>query len=554
MTKIGEKNDVLTNVTHVSKERTQVVLDFLADILKETYSPFGSTVMLQDQATKDGITVFNHIHLQDEDDAMVYNFVKSVCQRALFTGGDNTTTAVILTSSLFREVLALWKLNENKMTAREFNYRFREAVETVSGELHKRAIKTPTLQQILSVVKVSLNHDESHLKVFTDIYNDAKKNQIPFNNLNIYARKGYGFKETRYEISKGFIVDQPIEYRDKADTELITLTVKVIPYATKVETVEDFEFVKSLINTTAKTNQPTLFIGYEMREAYKDLIKSSISAHYNKSGMVIPIYFMFTETLDNTIMDAKTFSDLYSLLGITPFYLSDKDNMEFTPEMYDYYPTATLNMYRNKTEFIDVKPVDNRLLTMRVNEIKNLMENAEFNEKSLLESRLNKLTANVAIIFVACETEEESSRVYDAFEDATAVLRCALESGIIEGSNIAIPKTIYNMDTRETDRLFLDTIANAYKNLWRLIIDMAGTTGGDEEIDKLYKILIGNKDYLTYDVVTKELSESILHSVELETRVLKAASEIVSILVTSNIMLLSNVYAKNYYVGKLSKK
>lgn len=558
--KMGERNEVLSNVSHISKERTKEILKFLKDVLIETYGPFGSTVLIGEEATKDGISVLNAIEMDDVDDKLVYAYVREVCRRALFTGGDNTTTAVILSSTMYDNIYLLWKQlkSQSQITSREFSNNIKNAVDFITEKLHSRAKKELNEEDMINVVKTSLNHDERNLKVFQDIFKEAKEKNININELKIYARVGYDKKETTYQLSKGYTVDKPIELISNIDSEVVTLEdVRVIPYSTGIHSPEDFDYFMSVMQVVAETNEKTLFIATDIKPSYMDLIKSEMSKYYSNTGRIIPLYFLFTEDFDKSMMDKWTFSDLYCVLNTTPIMFSHRDTTQvMTSDKFLNYPVVSLSCHKNKTEFYNLPDKNNIKLNTRLRELMTMMSTLpDGDEKNIAQLRYNKIMNSVVIIFVACETEKETKRVYDAFEDATIVLRNAMKYGVVEGGNTAIPKTIFKYSKVIPDTLdkYISAIENSYLDAWDILLISAGIN--KDQRDEIRKNTFADLNNLSiYNILNKEFTKDILHSVELESKVLKAASEIVSILVTSNLMLFPDAYSKSQYVNRVKNK
>jgi chaperonin GroEL len=89
-----------------ARDRLKKGVDKLADAVKVTLGPKGRNVILDKKfgapsITKDGVSVAKEIELKDAIENMGAQLVKEVASKTADAAGDGTTTATVLTQSIF---------------------------------------------------------------------------------------------------------------------------------------------------------------------------------------------------------------------------------------------------------------------------------------------------------------------------------------------------------------------------------------------------------------------------------------------------------------------
>ena len=120
---MNDENRVLV----FSQEAREKLLDgvnILADAVKTTMGPSGQNVIIESEfgppiLTKDGVTVARSINLSDQYMNLGVQLVKEAASRTAETAGDGTTTATVLSQSLFQEGLKLISSGHDASKVRE---------------------------------------------------------------------------------------------------------------------------------------------------------------------------------------------------------------------------------------------------------------------------------------------------------------------------------------------------------------------------------------------------------------------------------------------------
>ena len=89
-----------------AREKLAQGIKILADSVSCTLGPKGRNVLIQTKngkhhITKDGVTVANAIELDDPNENQGAQLIKDVAKKTNELAGDGTTTATVLTQSIF---------------------------------------------------------------------------------------------------------------------------------------------------------------------------------------------------------------------------------------------------------------------------------------------------------------------------------------------------------------------------------------------------------------------------------------------------------------------
>src|SRR6187431_2283203 len=133
----------------------------LARAVKVTLGPKGRNVILQKSfgsptVTKDGVTVAKEVELEDTYENMGAQMVKEVASKTSDVAGDGTTTATVLAEAIFNEGLKAVAAGVNPVHMKEG---IEKAVEDITAELKKMAVKIKSTQEMAQVGTVASNGD-----------------------------------------------------------------------------------------------------------------------------------------------------------------------------------------------------------------------------------------------------------------------------------------------------------------------------------------------------------------------------------------------------------
>ena len=146
----------IINFDQEARTKLKTGVDVLSKAVSVTLGPRGRNVIISKKGklphiTKDGVTVATEIELDDPIENIGAQLVKEVASKTAELAGDGTTTATVLTQSIFNDGLKMVIAGADPM---ELKRGIDSAVKMVVGELKKisRPIKTnKEIEQIATI-------------------------------------------------------------------------------------------------------------------------------------------------------------------------------------------------------------------------------------------------------------------------------------------------------------------------------------------------------------------------------------------------------------------
>lgn len=148
----------------------------MADVLRNTYGPYASTVIISDQSqtttTKDGYNVFNAMGFSHAYKRMVYLAVKKIIDRVNNNVGDGTTSCILLAEKMFLEIEKIIKTVDDKRNILAALTQLEKALqdpEAITDDLRDELIQPLNNAALRGLIDVAGNYDTG----LTDIIEKA---------------------------------------------------------------------------------------------------------------------------------------------------------------------------------------------------------------------------------------------------------------------------------------------------------------------------------------------------------------------------------------------
>ena len=184
-------------------------VETLAKAVAVTMGPTGRNVIIDKSfgnpvVTKDGVTVSKEVELEDPYENMGAKLVNEVASKTSDTAGDGTTTATVLTRSIYGEGLRSISLGANPTVVRKG---IEQAVEAALKSLEKQAKPVESKKQIAQVGAISANND----KAIGDMIADAMERVGRDGVITVEEGKG---NSTTLEFTEGMQFDKGVPRPD----------------------------------------------------------------------------------------------------------------------------------------------------------------------------------------------------------------------------------------------------------------------------------------------------------------------------------------------------
>jgi len=125
---------------------------------------------------------------------------------------------------------------------------------------------------------------------------------------------------------------------------------------------------------------------------------------------------------------------------------------------------------KNHSLLIKHEDIDIDMIVENLKGIITDVEDLEEYDKTVLNKRIENLTAKASIIRVGGKSEIEMKERKDRYDDAVLAVACALEEGIVEGGGIALQRMQINLQLDysspedETEMIVQSTIISCLSN------------------------------------------------------------------------------------------
>ncbi len=401
-------------------------VDTIADPVRETMSPMGRNVLIEDQngnffSTNDGVTIAKGITVQDPYENMIIQLIKAAAAKTNTEAGDGTSTSILLTQVLIKEG---FKMLDNGWNPMELKKAFDEFGKKIIERLKKQAIPCKTEKEIFNIAHISANNDKEIAKVVTDVVKTSGVEGMVFlepnNGVDTEIEREGGFTIDiplmSTDLSSGknkfvasyanvpvFITDKRIYHQEEAET--ILRTVIENGYKSVVVVAADFIGQAPNVFFTNHLEHVCQVLLVKMPDADKDATHLNDLATYlggkvvaEKKGKLVD-----SITMDNFVMAGKVFAS-----GKTIFTSKKKKNTDLAV-----------------------------LITSLREEIKKKKDNEG------LKERLAHLTNTVVTVKVGAATGLEQKEKMFRYEDAVNATRAAMKDGYLVGGGIAL-KNAFN--------------------------------------------------------------------------------------------------------------
>jgi chaperonin GroEL len=545
----------------INQEKTSQLISDTLTTLTETLSkslgPYGSTTIIQDKLsmnhtiTKDGYTILNKIKFDNEVSTTILEFVKKVSRSLVKEVGDGSTSAIMISHSLFQELNNL--INHHNVPRKDII----DILSAYEKELTKyvNELSTPITEEnfdkVKSIASVSNNNDDRAGDLIFHIYEKIGVN-------------GFISLETSTNIEDSYIISEGIElprghisniFANKPDKVTAEFEKPLVFICNEALDENDMELLADVMGKAClNLKRPLVVIAkgfdYEIKNFF----------HINK---------MENRQLDVTIVDyaivndnhRDTLEDLAIYLGATWYDKYGQEKLtEFPFERFGSCEKSIIN--ETSSKFIkgigEKAKIDERveLIESRIKEVEKKDKYIDTTEETFeLKKRIANLNCLIATLYVGGTTDLEKETRKFLMEDAVFACQSALKYGYVSGGNLIIPRVLKRMQGTISTEMVMNkdlvrTIEGAsrveffnefHKSLmeaftFSFLTVMANKVGKLEDPYTFINEMLDNDTI--YNLKTDKFEDigttSIINSVKTDVEIMKATFSIIGLLVTSN--------------------
>jgi chaperonin GroEL len=397
----------------------------LARAVKITLGPKGRNVILQKSfgsptVTKDGVSVAKEIELEDTYENMGAQMVKEVASRTSDVAGDGTTTATVLAEAIFNEGLKAVVAGVNPVQMKQG---IEKAVEDITAELKKMAVKIKTTEEMAQVGTVASNGDREIGDMLAKAMEKVGKDGV------ITVDEGKSLA-TEVEWVEGMQFDRgylsPYFVTDSTSMECVLEDCYVLVHEKKISSIKD---LVPCLEAVVNSGKPLLIVAEDIEgEALATLVINRLRGTFQVCAVKAPGFGDRRKAMLDDIATLTGGQAIFEDLGIKLEGVGLKE-LGRAKKVIVEKDNTTIIEGAGKSDAIKG----------RIDQIRREIENTSSDyDKEKLEERLAKLAGGVAKVNVGAATESEMKEKKARVEDALHATRAAVEEGILPGGGVAL--------------------------------------------------------------------------------------------------------------------
>jgi len=473
--------------SHDAREELLAGVNLLANAVKTTMGPSGQNVIIESEdgppiLTKDGVTVARAINLKDSYKNLGVQLIKEAASRTAETAGDGTTTATVLSQSLFQEGVKLLTSGHNSVRVREG---MTEAKDRILDQLNKMSRPVKGDDDIINVGTISANGDREVGKLLCEAMNAVGQDGV----ITVEEAKGFltslevvdGLKLNRGFVSPYFVTN--------SDRLVCELENPLVLLANQV--ISSINDLLPILEICHREGKALIIIADEIEgEALKALVLNCLKG-------ILKVCVIRSPEFGNARMD--TMSDLGLMFNTRSYAAAE----ELPTKIEDLGSVKKVIISRYESIFVTNSSSDET--TSRVSGIKEMLSssNLDSNEAAVLKRRLSNLAGAVAVLRVGGATETELKEKKDRVEDALHATQAAVEEGILPGGGLALLRASSKVKINKSwDQDFFagfNMVLEAAKSpVWNISINSG------ESPDLIVHKILEQDDFVGYDAREKK--------------------------------------------------
>jgi chaperonin GroEL len=404
-------------------------IEILYRAVSTTLGPRGRNVVYEDffngaHITKDGVTVAKQIELSDPLANVGVLLVRQASMQTADEAGDGTTTAVVLAYAIYSEGL---KYLAAGVSPKYLKRGIDDAVQFVIEQLRKFAIQLEKYEDLLNVVTLSANGDQTIGKIVADAISRVGPNGVvtigQSQTAESYVETIEGLRIDKAVVSPYFLA------AGGSATSLELENVYIVLYDGVISTIHD---IVHFLEFAASEKKPfVLFVEDMVGEALTATLVNRMRAIAN----VYPI------RLGGSVIEKQNIlEDVAAITGATVLYKNRGDSLSNLASSH-LGNAKRVKLTLHDTLVIGQKTpkLDERLAYLKAEYEKHIADPKQAQD---IKKRIASLESGVAVIYVGGYTDVEVKERMDRVDDAIHAGFAAYQEGIVPGGGTALLKCL----------------------------------------------------------------------------------------------------------------
>jgi len=524
---------------HLIEETFRII----ADILRNTYGPYGSTVVISDQSetttTKDGYNVFNAVGFSHTYKRMVYLAIKKIIDRVNNNVGDGTTSCILLAEKMFREIEKTLKTVDDKRNILKVLTQFEEMIQSkdaVVEDIREGTVQPLHIDALRGLITVSDNYDENLAYVIEEAL-DPKWDEdtgIMTSVRNVVVESTVDIDADASSMYKIDYLPGDYRVRCNMDSEVALLfdqpkKIRVALYD-HVFSASDWNFFMHDYDKETET----LILARSFNRSFMDHEYTK----YLKERMMVKqdVKILLAEIKGDFLRDE--IKDLAAAIG------TEAIGLHAQAVDHSMLPVVSIQVYQGNCMCFDMDEIPDKYIEalqfeMETDTTKSMVKHQLYKDRIRALSKQSK----DSLITVHASSSLESKMIADKIDDCISIVNSAMEYGIVPNMLVygywRIMRYKHSLDDKlEMEKNVATAIMESIKGLFK---DIWSSKHGDQQNAKCDAIM---KDL--YDSpnngfdITKEAFVDITTlptSAQYDLEVIAASISIVKYLLTSRALI-----------------
>ena len=443
----------------------------IVDVMRETYGPYGSTMMIADQGetmtTKDGHNVFEVIHFGHQYKRLVYLAIKKICDRVNQTVGDGTTSCILLADHMFNKLNELVQSKDDKrqiLSVLSYIEQNLTDVDILESDINDDLILPLTSRAFDKVINMASNYDSR----LTDVLVNAMCPTIDENDDTITDIRNVVVEtniDRMHESSTEFIIDHlPGNYRIRVMMESRYATLLANKTDAKIalfdHTFSDPEW--AMIRDISHGNKIVVIAPAINRQFMDGPYRKYLEVNATMTGEIDIILV----TIKGSFVRDEI-KDLAAVLRCEPYGLHTNHKIEICE-----LPEVMLEVYKgNCMCFHDVEAPTDYIEHVRKDMYADKSGSYATRKNYLDRIRALEMKTKDTLVTINTGTMLEAKMLADKIDDCVSIINSAFINGIVPNMFRYGYNRIERIDksdtlTKNTLRCINEAIRELFKDIW----------------------------------------------------------------------------------------
>ena len=582
-------------------ELATFVFGRIVDVLSKSYGPYGSMTLINRAgrrfSTKDGWRIL--MHTQFESDRYYHairQMIFEVCSQMNNTVGDGTTTVILIANRIYQELVRYKdEMDALDLPPRDIFKAFDHIVSVITEKL-KTYAREITPEDIRHIARIATNDDTVITNALCDLYDRNPNADIQImesNKIGVSIDKCEGLKIPLMLLDRIYI-NNNIEKRCMVDNALyLVFNHKVAQDAINNIILPVEQYVRTLrrrLVVIAPAYDEKMLVEFWVKKTADEVratnTTTTILTHYKSTILGVDGASDLAILLDTTPIDARIVEALSTKASKVGSYektnrvaiVNYENTLDVILGQCDH---ASIGL-ENQSFLSGLHPVES-LLEKQKGEVKAAIDGLEdtmtVTERSSsmklaeLKRRYARLEMKMNIIYYGADSDFDKEMMHDTIDDGVRALESAKNHGVIRGSQydmLRACREILATDLSKIEKIIVDSMITGIQTMltkdlygksiaYRLAVDKDDSTDqtnySEDVLSRKKKCedamaagldkILNSKDsdvpqIDALNIITMESDPTLVTSAETDMCALKAAIELIKILIAGNQLLMLN--------------